>query len=75
MMAVDVPTTGELKASAPHVLFEGPYVITVPLRSFDVTPDGEFIMVLSQDPPDQPVTRVNVVLGWAEELKRRVPVH
>jgi hypothetical protein len=50
-------------------------LITDPLRSFDVTPDGEFIMVLSQDPPDQPVTRVNVVLGWAEELKRKVPVH
>jgi hypothetical protein len=26
-----------------------------------------------QNPPDQPVTRLNVVLGWAEELKRRVP--
>jgi Tol biopolymer transport system component len=75
MMTVDVSTTGEFKAGAPRVLFEGPYQSSVPVRSFDVTPDGQFIMVRTQDPPDQPVTRVNVVLGWAEELKRRVPVH
>jgi serine/threonine-protein kinase len=75
MMTVDVSTTGEFKAGAPRVLFEGPYQASVPVRSFDVTPDGQFIMVRTQDPPDQPVTRVNVVLGWAEELKRRVPVH
>jgi len=74
-MTVDVSTTGEFKAGAPRVLFEGPYQASVPVRSFDVTPDGQFIMVRTQDPPDQPVTRVNVVLGWAEELKRRVPVH
>jgi Tol biopolymer transport system component len=75
MMAVDVSTTGEFKASAPRLLFEGPYAVTIPLRSFDVTSDGQFIMVRDQFPPDQPVTRVNVVLGWAEELKRRVPTH
>lgn len=23
--------------------------------------------------PEQPVTRLNVILGWGEELKRRVP--
>ena len=75
MMTVDVSTTSEFKAGAPRLLFEGPYLASVPVRSFDVTPDGQFIMVRTQDPPDQPVTRVNVVLGWAEELKRRVPVH
>jgi serine/threonine-protein kinase len=75
MTAVDVSTTGEFKAGAPRVLFEGPYLASVPVRSFDVTPDGQFIMVRTQDPPEQPVTRINVVLGWAEELKRRVPVH
>ena len=30
-------------------------------------------MTRMQNPPDQPVTRLHVVLGWAEELKRRVP--
>jgi hypothetical protein len=73
MMAVDFSTTGDFKASVPHLLFEGSYPTTGPLRSYDVTPDGQFIMSRWRFPPDQPVTTLNVVLGWAEELKRRVP--
>ena len=61
------------KHSVPRQLFEGPYLNTIPLRSYDVTADGQFIMVRSQPPPDQPVTTLNVVLGWAEELKAKVP--
>ncbi len=38
-----------------------------------MTADGQFIMVRQQHPPDQPVTTLNVVLGWAEELKAKVP--
>ena len=72
-MAVDFSATAEFKASDPHVLFEGSYDITLPLRSYDVTSDGQFIMGRTQNPPDQPVTKLNVVLGWAEDLKRRVP--
>ncbi len=74
MMAVDVSTTGDFKAGAPRLLFEGPYGGTTPLRSYDVTADGQFIMSRQQRPPDQPVTRLNVVLGWAETLSARVPV-
>jgi len=73
MMAVDFSTTGDFKASVPHLLFEGLYDSTTPLRSHDVTPDGQFIMSRPQRPPDQPVTKLNVVLGWAESLKARVP--
>jgi hypothetical protein len=42
----------------------------------DVTPDGQrFVVtkVLPRDPP-APVTHVNVVLNWVEELKAKVPV-
>ena len=73
MMAVDVSTAGDFKASAPRLLFEGPDFSTEPLRSYDVTADGQFIMNRPQRAPDQPVTTLNVVLGWAEALKRRVP--
>lgn len=38
-----------------------------------VTADGQFIMVRDQDPPDEPVATLSVVLGWAEELKTKVP--
>ena len=74
MMTVDVSTTGDFKAGVPRLLFEGPYLGSTPLRSYDVTADGQFIMSREQRPPDQPVTRLNVVLGWAETLSARAPV-
>jgi eukaryotic-like serine/threonine-protein kinase len=73
MMAVDFSTAGDFKASDPHLLFEGPYATAIPLRSYDVTPNGQFIMSRTENPPDQAVTNLNVVIGWGEELKRRVP--
>ena len=73
MTVVDLSTTGGFKASDPHPLFEGPYSNSLPLRSYDVTPDGQFIMMRTTEPPDERVTKLNVVLGWAGELKRRVP--
>jgi len=73
MMAVEVSTDGDFKAGAPRVLFEGPYGTSIPLRSYDVTADGQFIMTRRQAPPDEPVTTLHVVLGWAEELKAKVP--
>ena len=72
MWAADVPPTCDFN-SVPRQLFEGPYLATQPLRSYDVTPDGQFIMSRVQFPPDQPVTTLNVVLGSAEELKAKVP--
>jgi Tol biopolymer transport system component len=74
LMAVDVSTTGDFKAGIAHQLFEGPYFPTVRIRSYDVTPDGAFIMLRQTRPPDQPVTSLNVVLGWASQLKTTVPV-
>jgi hypothetical protein len=73
MMAVDITTTDGFRTGAPRQLFEGAYGTTFPLRSYDVTPDGQFIMAKRGTPLDQRVTKLNVVLGWAEELKRRVP--
>jgi serine/threonine-protein kinase len=74
MMAVDVSLSGEFKAGKPHRLFDATaYPGSAPLRSYDVTPDGQFIMNHIQEGPDQAVTKLNIVLGWANELKRRVP--
>jgi hypothetical protein len=73
-MAVDVSTVGGFKAGAPHLLFEGPYASTSQSRSYDVTTDGRFIMSRRQAPPDEPITKLIVVLGWAQELNRRVAV-
>ncbi len=61
----------EFKAETPRLLFEGPYVDVGGL-SFDVTPDGQRFLLL--EPAEQeaaPVTHLNVVLNWFEEVKRK----
>ena len=71
MMAVDITPGPVFKAGTPHELFEGPLSSTTPLRNYDVTPDGQhFIMLRTEPPPDERVTRLNVVLNWFDELKR-----
>ena len=73
MMAVTVETNPQLKFGKPRVLFEGPYFITrggIPM-SYDVSPDGRFLMIRSDPAP----THLNVVLNWFEELKRLVPTN
>ena len=72
MMVVDVSTTPDLRLSTPRVLFEQRYAFgsaqTVP--NYDVSPDGQrFVMVKD----DAASGRVNVVLGWVDELKRLAP--
>jgi hypothetical protein len=72
---VDVETTKDFRIGKPHLLFEGPYGGTTPLRNFDVTPDGQrFIMPKeSGSTREGPFTQMHIVLNWIEELKRRVP--
>jgi serine/threonine-protein kinase len=72
-MAVSVNTTArgsEFSATPPRLLFTGPYV-NVPGPSYDVGPDGRFVMI--EGPPEAPVTHLNVVLNWLDELRRLVP--
>ncbi|MHC4189424.1 MAG: protein kinase domain-containing protein [Planctomycetota bacterium] len=40
---------------------------------FDVRPDGQRLLVLNMRSTDEEVGKINVVLNWFEELKRRVP--
>jgi Tol biopolymer transport system component len=74
MMAVDFTPGTVFKAGAPHKLFEGNFFGTIPERSYDVMPDGEHFVILRQEESaDESVSKLNVVLNWAEELKKRAP--
>jgi eukaryotic-like serine/threonine-protein kinase len=76
MMAVDFAVGGAFQAGTPHVLFEGQHAATIPVRSYDVTPDGQhFIMLRIEKRPEEHVTKLNLVLHWSEELKRRAPAN
>ncbi len=76
-MVVDVTTGATFTRSQPRVLFESrEFSGTTPIRSYDIAPDGErFAMVTSTSQVEQePVTRINVVQNWFQELKERVPI-
>jgi Tol biopolymer transport system component len=65
MMAVDVTATAQFSAGRPRRLFSGQYAA----GSFDVGPDGRFLMI---KPEPQPVTHLTLVQNWGEEVRRRV---
>ena len=57
-------------AAKPEKLFEGDYVRSGGEKSWDVAPDGRFLM----RKPVRSQYTINVVLNWTEELKARVPI-
>ena len=68
MMAVDISRTPVFSAGRPKRLFERSYLPDA--LSYDVARDGRFLMI---DDEPQPVTHLNLVQNWTEELKARVP--
>jgi len=79
MMAVDIATTPSLRIGSPKALFDfDPTSLTLgcfPLRCYDVSPDGQrfFATRTLPAPPVTPVTHINLILNWFEELKAKVP--
>ncbi len=76
-MVVDVTTGATFPRSQPRVLFEsGDVAGSTPVRSYDLAPDDErFVMYTATQVEPQPVTSINVVLNWVEELERLAPVN
>jgi Tol biopolymer transport system component len=66
VMSVNVQTTPELVAGIPNELFEGPY------GGYDVLPDGRSFVMVREMAPDDPPTRINLVVNWFDELKQLV---
>ena len=78
MMVVSVRTEPTFEAETPTVLFEGSYSYgrLDKTPQYDVSPDDQqFVMVkASSDAGEKPLTQINVILNWTEELKRLVPI-
>ena len=73
MMIVDVETKPTFRPGRPRTLFEGRhYGMNAYGYSYDVAPDGRFLMI-RPDPAESGPAQVKVVLNWFEEVKRRVP--
>ena len=79
MMVASVATQPKLTLSKARVLWDGNYMhgtsssCGVPgatSTNYDVTADGERFVMIQDKTTDVAAQQVNVVLGWAEELKR-----
>ena len=70
-MVVPVKTQPSLTLGTPRVLFEGDY-LKVSGIPYDVSPDGQRVLVLkpSADPASPPFLKL--VLNWQAELERLV---
>ena len=76
MMAVPVDTEPTFKAGAPEVLFEQQYFYSRTSHTYDVAPDGRFLMIktgATTDDGSAPTAQIVLVENWFEELKRLVP--
>ena len=56
-------------AGRPETLFEGDYLLTTGAKSWDVAPDGRFLMKKAL----RAQYSINIVLNWSEELKHLAP--
>jgi hypothetical protein len=70
-MTVPVSTEAEFQAGPPRLLFEGDY-FHCHGPSFDVSPDGQRLLVLKPVTGGEPVTELQIVVNWFEELNERM---
>ena len=73
MMVVAITTAPTVSVGKPRQLFERAYNRTNSFwPNYDVSPDGQRVLMIKGIAPEAP-RRINVVINWAEELKRLVP--
>ena len=73
-MAASLHSDPRFRVLGRKKLFDGAHFWNIPFRAhYDVHPDGQRFLVLNMRSADEEVAKINVVLNWFEELKRRVP--
>jgi hypothetical protein len=74
MMAVAVQTHPTFFASKPQMLFEARYERGGPgISNYDVTPDGQRLVMVQAREGESAGTRLNVVRNWLTELRTERP--
>ena len=74
LMSIAIQGTTPADWGTPEKLFEGPYVLSSPGQSFDIAPDGRFLMVKEDgDTGARAPDTMIIVQNWVEELRARVP--
>ena len=79
MMVVSVQTSPSLRIGAPRELFafsnQDLSFNCVPVNCYSVSPDGQrfFVTEKTERTAPPPVTHINLIQNWLEEVKARVP--
>jgi len=68
------PGSSTWQVATPVKLFEG-YAAGSPSRTYDIAPDGRFLMMKTSPEGQPPPPRLIIVQHWDEEVKARVPTH
>ena len=75
LLTVRIDTDPEFSFQPPVSLFEQSDYDHFTRTSYDVAPDGRFLMIeVGEEQPVGDQTQINVVLNWFEELNRLIPV-
>ena len=75
MMRVTVNTEPTFRFDTPEFLFESPYLLMDQPPSYDVAPDGRFLMIKPNEGEPDSALRITVVQNWFEELQNLVPTN
>lgn len=73
MMAVDVAAQPAFNASKPRVLFKGQFDNIPWEANYDVSADGQRFLMIQAEETIAGASKIQVVLNWFEDLKRKVP--
>ena len=71
LVAVPVQAGATFNSGSPAILFELPSTPTATARTYDVAPDGRFLVIkFPQNDKSSTAPALNVVLNWTDELER-----
>jgi len=74
LVAVPVQAGATFNSGSPATLFELPSTPTATARTYDVAPDGRFLVInFPKNDKTSNAPTLNVVLNWTDELERLMP--
>jgi Tol biopolymer transport system component len=75
IMSVPIQTKTGFEYGKPTRLFTGRYSMTLAMRAYDVSPDGQKFLMIKEAQTDASAVdaRAVIVVNWFEELKARLP--
>ena len=76
VFSVAISSFSPFRVEPPQRIVEmssGEYSSTAPIRSWSVSPDGQRFLAARLERMGQPITTLQVVLNWSDELRRQLP--